>query len=168
MPCKTGTREAIEARRRRIREERERELTDPLGRFWRDLVERVDGPTDGLSGLTEREKQYFAVCLLDGEVCNGGYDQYFFNHAGAYYTHALLGLKDMGAEQTLALLLQAKQVLFAFNDVPEETVRRRAALRKSISASQTVLLDQLASLHWKDPDDLKLRCEAFARRHKLI
>lgn len=122
----------------------------------------------GFAGLSEMEKQYFAVCLLDGEICNGGYDQFFFDHAGSHYNYALLGLKDMGADQTLALLLQAKQVLFAFNEVPEETGRRRAAMRMNLSDSQTVLLEQLASLHWKDPDDLKLRCEAFARRHKLI
>jgi hypothetical protein len=168
MPCKTGTREAIEAGKRRIREERERELTDPFRRLWRDLVQRVDGPKDGFSGLSEMEKQYFAVSLLDSEMCNGGFDQYFFNDSGTYYSYALLGLKSMGADQVLALLMRAKHVLFAFNDVPEDTERRRAALRRNISDSHTVRLEQLDELYCKDPDGLRPRCEAFAERYKLV
>ena len=92
MPCKTGTRETIEAGKRRILEERESELTDPLRRLWHDLVQRVHDTTDGFAALSETEKQYFAVSLLDGEIYNGGFDQFFFNHSGAYYR--LLGLRD--------------------------------------------------------------------------
>jgi hypothetical protein len=168
MPCKTGKREIMEAGKRRIREERESDLTDPLRRLWRDLVKRVHDTTDGLADLSEMEKQYFAVCLLDGEIYNGGFDQYFFNHSGTYYSHALLGLESMGAAQALTLLLRAKHVLFAFNEVPEDTERRRAILQKSSSDSHTLRLKQLDELYGKDPDGLRLRCEAFAQRHKLI
>ena len=140
MPCKTGTREAIEAGKLLIREERERELTDPLRKLWRDLVQRVHDTTDGFAGLSETEKQYFAVGLLDSEIYNGGFDQFFFNHSGTYYSYALLGLKGMGADQVLTLLLQTKHVLFAFDDVPEDTERRHAALRNKISESHTLRL----------------------------
>lgn len=168
MPCKIGTREAIEARKLLIREERGRELTDPLRKLWRDLVQRVHDTTDGFAGLSETEKQYFAVGLLDGEIHNGGFHQFFFNHSGTYFSYALLGLKSMGADQVLTLLIRAKHVLFDFNDVPEGTERRRAILQENISDSRTLRLNQLDELYWKDPDGLQLRCEAFAQRYKLI
>ena len=168
MPCKAGTRDALEASKRRMQEERDRELTDPLRRFWRNLVHRVHDTAGGFAGLSEAEKQYFAVSLLDGEVCNGGFEQYFFNSSGTYYSYALLGLKSMGADQVLTLLLRAKHVLFAFDDVPEDTERRRATLRKKISDSQAQLLEQLDELYYGGPDGLRLRCEAFAQRYKLV
>ncbi|WP_199805623.1 DMP19 family protein [Bradyrhizobium lablabi] len=168
MPCKAGTREALEAGKRRIREEREQELTDPLRKLWRDLVRRVYDTKDGFAGLSEAEKQYFAVGLLDGDIYNGGFDQYFFNSSSTYYSHAVLGLESMGASQALALLQRAKHVLFAFNEVPEDTDRRRATLRKNTSESHALRLRQLDELYWKDPDGLQRRSEAFAQRHKLV
>jgi hypothetical protein len=63
------------------------------------IVQRVHDTTDGFAGLSETEKQSFAVSVLDGEIYNGGFDQFFFHH---------------------------------------------------------------------DPDGLRLRCEAFAQRYKLI
>lgn len=64
MPCKSGMREAVEAGERRIREERERELTDPLRKLWRNLVQCVHDTMDGFAGLSESEKQYFASAYL--------------------------------------------------------------------------------------------------------
>src|SRR6185369_14940424 len=93
MPCKDGRREAIDARKREIRREREWELADPFRRLWLDLV-RATETTAGFAGLSEVEKQYFAVGLLELEVYNGGFDQYFFNSSGSFYRYAVLGLES--------------------------------------------------------------------------
>jgi hypothetical protein len=78
MPCKGGYRKDIEEGRRRIEEEKKRR-DSPGDRFWRSLVDRVHRTPEGYGGLTEAEQVDFAVCVLEGEVYNGGFEQYFFN-----------------------------------------------------------------------------------------
>lgn len=167
-PCKAGTREPIEAARARNKEERERENTDPLRLLWRNLVHRAYEANDGLSGFSEAEKQYFAVGLLDGEVYNGGFDQFFFNSSGSYFKYAIAGLEAMDAQQSLVLLQRAKQVLFDFDEVYEDTEKRRAFLLQRVSDSRTKRLEELDAQYWKDPDSLAIRSEQFARSKGLV
>jgi Domain of unknown function (DUF4375) len=96
MPCKGGYRESIEKGKRYIREERERRLTGPFRKLWVSLVEKVHQSPTGFDGLSHREKLYFAVGLLEGEVYNGGFHQYFFNNSGSYYSYAEEGLIALG------------------------------------------------------------------------
>jgi hypothetical protein len=79
---------------------------------------------------------YFAVCCFDGELYNGGFDQFFANSSGSYYQHALVGLEELGAQQVVELLRRAKQVLFDFAEVPTDTGQRRMLLRTTCSDRQ--------------------------------
>lgn len=167
IPCKRGNRESIEAQRKWGREQRERELNDPMLKRWRELVHHVAQSEDGFASLSTSEKEYFAVCLLDGEVYNGGFDQYFFNSSGEYYNHAVSGLENMGASKTLLLLRRAKQVLFDFSDCPEDTEQRRKVLRNSSSPSRDKRLDQLDAEYCQDPDKLGEHIQKFANEHGL-
>jgi|SRR5450631_1380688 len=128
MPCKGGYRESIEEGKRYIREERERMLTDPYRKLWVSLVELVYHSPSAFDGLSHSQKLYFAVRLLEGDVNNGGFHQYFFNDAGSYYAYAEEGLIAVGAFQTLELLLEAKGVLFPSAPVPISIAERRRAL----------------------------------------
>lgn len=168
MPCHTGTRGRIEAARERYREERERDRTDPFRALWRDLVHRVHQTPSGFEGLSEAERRYFAVCLLEGEVYNGGFDQYFSNSSGSHYKDAVAGLEIMGAHRSLDLLRRAKQILFGFDEPPTDTGRRRAVLRATADESQSKRLDSLDSLFYEDPDELGAKLERFARDRGLL
>ena len=158
----------MEAARKWHKEQRERERTDPFRKLWLALVHRVHETPQGFSGLSEVEKQYFAVGLLDGEVYNGGFDQYFFNSSGCHYKHALLGLEEIGAKQSIAILQRAKQVVFGFDEVPEDTEKRRKLLQKLASDSRTKRLEELDAQYYRDPDGLSARIDAFARAHGLV
>jgi hypothetical protein len=168
MPCKNGIREALDEAKQRYRKERELDLHDASWKFWRDLVHRVHDGRDGFAGLSEPEKQYFAVGILHGDVFNGGFDQYFFNSSGSYYQHAVAGLEKMGANQACALLQRAKHVLFGFDEVPVDTASRRAKLIAHGSSSRTARLELLDHLYWEDPDELALKVAAFAKDHGLL
>lgn len=128
IPCKGRYRDSIEEGKRCIREERERRLTDPYRKLWVSLVEQVHHSATGFDGLSHPQKLYFAVRLLEGDVYNGGFDQYFFNDSGSYYAYAEEGLIVLGALQTLELLQEAKEILFPGVLVPVETGERRRAL----------------------------------------
>jgi Domain of unknown function (DUF4375) len=158
----------MEASRRWCREHREQDKTDPARIYWRALVERVYKTETGFEGLSEPEKKYFAVCYLEGEVYNGGFDQFFSNSSGDYFKYALAGLEDIGAERALELLRRAKQVLFDFGDVSSDTEMRRALMCKNSSRSRDSRAEELDELYWKDPDSLGDRLEKYARAHKLF
>ena len=114
MPCKIGTRESIEAAKLYYQRERDLDKIDPFRKLWRELVRRVYETDLGYAGLSDAEKKYFAVGLLEGEVYNGGFDQYFFNSSSDYYSDAEIGLEEMGAVQSLSLLKRAKEIVFGF------------------------------------------------------
>jgi hypothetical protein len=88
MPCETGTRERIDAGRRWHEERGERE---PSRALWLSLVDRVHNTPSGFAGLSGPEKIYYSVVLMEGEVYNGGFDQYFFNRAA----HCRKGLLEI-------------------------------------------------------------------------
>lgn len=168
LPCRSGTRERIEASKLRYREERESEKTDPLRKLWLDLVRRAHTETGGFDSFSQAERLYFAVGLLEGEVYNGGFDQYFLNSSADYYRYAIEGLQAMNAPNSLELLQRAKQVVFGFEEPDQDTGRRRMFLRRAADASRSKRLDSLDSLFYDDPDSLGEKIEQYARDQGLI
>ena len=167
MPCKTGTRESIEAGRDWHRQQRAREASDPFWRLWRILVHRVFESPEGFGGLSAAEQLYFAVGMLEGDVYNGGFDQYFFNASGAFYSYAERGLLELGAAQSLEILKAAKHVAFGEAKVPQAAKERRERLR-SLPREASAALEPLDEAFWKDPDGLAMRLQEFARGHGLV
>ncbi len=173
MPCKGDYRESIEDGKRRIREQREREITDPYRRLWLSLVEQVHHSPAGFDGFSQPQKLYFAVGLLELEIYNGGFHQYFFNDSGSSYTYAEEGLIALGAFQTLELLQEAKEVLFPDVSVPIKTGERRRMLPSypegdSLTPKWSKVLDDLDKRYWADSECITLRLKSFARNHGLV
>ncbi len=76
---------------------------------WRRYKETVRDPYDagqalGWDRLTPAEKHLLSIRMLDAEVNNGGFAQFFFNSSGDRWPEALAGLEAAGAEQHAALL----------------------------------------------------------------
>lgn len=168
MPCKSGTRADIEASKIAAKRERELDATDPFRIYWRQLVDRVHKPSTGKIPLSDLELQYWAVGCLSGEVYNGGFHQYFYNSSGATFAAALEGLKAMGALASLLLLQRAKQMIFGFVDVPEDSFARRTMLVAAESDSLWKRLQELDQEFCAAPDELAVRSEAFAIGHGLV
>jgi hypothetical protein len=103
-------------------EEEKKRRDGPWYRFWRSLVDRVHNAPEGFGGLTWAEQTYFAINVLHGEIYNGGFVQYFSNSSADCYPRAVDGLKELGATQSLKLLLEAKETLFGANPVPPKAV----------------------------------------------
>ena len=169
MPCKGGYRQSIEDSKRRVVEEREDERVHPFRRHWRSMVERVHNSPNGFDSLSEHEKLYYAVGLLQLEVYNGGFDQYFVNTSSSHYQYAEKGLTALGATDTLDLLHQAKEMLFPGTPVPEDAQTRRQALRGDAEGMRlNPKLDALDHRYWADPEELDSRLRAFALEHGLV
>jgi hypothetical protein len=169
MPCKGGYRKNIEAGKRRIEEDKKRRDSPPE-RFWRSLVERVYHTPAGFDGLTRAEQTYYAIRVLRGEVCNGGFQQYFFD--SDHYTLALEGLLEVGATQARTLVLQAKEILFGSqHELPALSARREILLSmlegNGGESDWSQRLEAVEQRFYEDPDQLDERMGAFARKHLL-
>lgn len=160
MACKQGIRKQIESSKACYQQQRE---PDPFRDYWKDLVRRVHATPDGFYRLSSQEQAYFSVCLLDGEVYNGGMHQFFFNSSGDYCCDALRGLEEMGAMRCRALLLKAKGELFPIGEPPRDTSTRRKILPKPSHD-----LDEIEREFWSDPDKLRDRLREYAFKHHLV
>jgi len=165
MPCKTGIRDSLEASKRRHEEQKK---YDPWRALWHSLVDRVYKTDAGFSGLSADEKIYYAVSILDGEVHNGGFHQFFWNSSGGMYREAVSGLEILGAYHQLELLLRAKQIAFPEGEPPGNCGERRQSLNSPASDMRTEALDEIDRAFWKESKTLHSRLTRFAEAKGII
>jgi hypothetical protein len=167
-PCKGGFRKNIEKGKKNREQQREFENSAER-KYWLALVNLVFETPQGIANLNHPEKTYYAVKCLVGDVYNGGFEQYFFNTSGDLYCYAIDGLHELGAENSVNLLLKAKEVLFGSAPVPIDQLSRRSIMITLADDSGPTFenLSLLDAEFWKDPDQLAEKCEGYARRHKL-
>jgi len=128
------------------------------------LVERVCQSPDGFETLAETEKLYYALTLLQHEVNNGGFHQFFFNSSGSYYDLIENGLATFDEPQTRELLHRAKEIVFAEMPVPVDMEVRRERMRECAPSD----LDELDQRFHSMPDTLTPKLKSFARERGLV
>jgi len=165
MPCKNGTRKSMEQAKENAIKERELDKTCPFRAYWRDLVDRVYDESLGFTSLNDEEKLYYSVYVLIGEVYNGGFVQFFDNTSGAQYRYAELGLIQMQAKESLALLRKAKLSLFGNQSVPIDQEERWGVMRQMTDEPD---IDNLDTEFYKDTDNLDNKTEEFAIKNGLV
>jgi hypothetical protein len=165
VPCLKGYRDNIERSREYYRKERELDRTCSFRAYWRDLVKRVHTENGGLGCLSDDEKIYFAVNVLNGEVFNGGFVQFFDNSSGEYYRHAELGLMQLGASDRLALLREAKNEIFGSDPVPTDQAQRFKYTNRLANEAR---LNTLDSKYYGLDDNLAGKLDEYAVAHGLV
>ena len=170
MPCKQGNRENIERSKEYWRKQRE---YNPLRELWKSLVQRVDRPEPGFSGLNSAEKLYFSLRVLEGEVYNGGFHQFFYNSSGEFYDQVVDGLTRLQAFASLKLLSEAKEILFGDADVPADRTERYNLMenRPETGAESTprrIRLEEIDKAYWKNPDSLGAKLDEYAETQGLV
>lgn len=175
MPCVRGNQLSIEARTRLLKEARQaREAVYASAeyRYWTALVGRVYGEPNGFVKLPSAERLYYLVNVLSGEVHNGGLDQFFTNSSGEHYAETVAALEEVGARQSLSLLLRAKAILFSDHVVPVDRTTRCEMMptwdeeRPGYDAAHEAL-NTLDKHFYADPDNLGQILENLAKTHGL-
>lgn len=130
------------------------------------LVDRVWSSPDGsgFATLSGDEKLYYAMTLLQDEVNNGGFHQFFFNSSGSYYELIESGLVTFDEPKIQELLQQAKRIVFADVAVPAELRTRRERMRDCATSQ----LDELDRRFYSLPDTLTPKLKAFAHEKGLL
>jgi hypothetical protein len=60
--------------------------------------------------LTKGQQAFFSTWILEGEINNGGFNQFYFNSSGQYSKMAEIGLKTIGAEKFSELTSRANKI----------------------------------------------------------
>ena len=102
-----------------------RQIPDPYQRYlqWSDYAatKHID---KGYDALSASERDLVHVFWLEGEVNNGGFEQFFFNTAGDYAMAAVDTLQRIGSSEALALLHQAISAFGADPPATDRTTRQ--------------------------------------------
>jgi len=165
IPCFNGTRETIESSRDYYRKLRE---YNPLIELWRSIADRVYKTQTGLAGLHPDERLYFAVGIFDGEINNGGFDQFFWNSSGDMYQDVIDGLQRLNAFESLRLLEQAALIIFRNGKVPQDRQIRVEELRSSENEIMSNELDSLDQAYYAKSEDINEILTQFAEKTNLI
>ena len=139
--------------RREIQENLEWRVIKPM---WDavDIYDTLQTLTNGLNSATPGQRAIFATTWLDSEVCNGGFDQFFYNSTGILTNEALLGFDRLMAIAHAELLGQAIG-LFPEGQVPSNRGERVELLETVVQKND---LDKLDHLYYK-LDKQKPLCE---------
>lgn len=74
--------------------------------------------------LNEFQKSVIFIEMLEGQVNNGEFDQYFFNSSGEYAHETLKALEEINALNMAEILNQAIKI-FPSSPIPKDTEVRR-------------------------------------------
>jgi len=171
MACKQGIRQSIEDSKIYYQEQKK---YDPVRELWSSLVDRVYKTDLGYAGLTPDERIYYSVCCLEGEVFNGGMEQFFSNSSGELYDDVVNGLLELKAFRSLALLTQAKDALFGDVDLPRDQQARNELMPEypdddSLDRPAWIeTLDKITTSFYEDLDGLGDRLDGFIRDRGLL
>lgn len=172
MACKQGIRKSLDASRAYYESLKE---YDPFRELWNSLVERSSNDPS-LGQLSREEQRYFAVTLLEAEVYNGGFDQFFWNSAGDHYHLAVAGLEELGAVASLAILKEAADTVFGSSGPPVDRAERWRVMDSKVRRLSEILtrhrqssrLERLDKQFYDDPDRLADRLTAYAEEKGVV
>lgn len=98
--------------------------TDIILRIGEIIWKKITAEDDSLSNLSEAERNFIYVDTLEGQVNNGGFEQFFFNSSGEYTYQVVAAYNAIGAIKTVKIIEEAI-MLFPVQPVPKDTDERR-------------------------------------------
>jgi hypothetical protein len=171
MACKQGIRKNLDQAKAYYEKLKE---PDPERDYWKLLIHRIYKTTQGYSGLSYPETIYYLGCVLQGEVHNGGFHQFFTNSSGDRYSETLDALEEIGAYESRRLLTLATE-LFFLSDTPSKDRTERYHQMPEYGEplcghdpNWQKKSDELDRAFWKNPDDLSGRLTSYGIQHGLF
>lgn len=117
---------------------------------------------DDFDRLNEFEKTFIYIDVLENNVTNGGFIQFFFNSSGQFAHEIFHAYMDIKAEKTIDLLTEAIH-LFPEIPVPKNLkIRQRILMKKE---SNIDLWDDLDTRFYKNEDNIIELTLAYVRNN---
>jgi hypothetical protein len=94
-------------------------------------LEGIHAGTAVVDALPDPLRWIWAMFLLDADVCNGGFNQYFYNSSGLWVDDAIAGYRAMGMPEYASIVDRAAATAVG----PKESeTRRRAREARTLEA----------------------------------
>jgi hypothetical protein len=119
----------------------------------------------GYEKLTEAEKVFVCIWGLEGEVNNGGFEQYYFNTSGDHALDAVKSLQAIGANHTATLVSRANGLFGPSGPSHDRDIRWRQL--DAFSESARNQLAQFDEEFFEYKGNLKQLLSAFVQKHSL-
>lgn len=116
---------------------------------YMEIVTKSD--TDKIDEFPQAVRDIYTVGLLEGEVNNGGFSQYFWNTEGQFAAHTLEVLKRIGAKETSSLLRRAMKL---YGAPPSGDVEEWYDRLEKVEAEHAEVLEDLDAHFYEGLDDL--------------
>lgn len=171
MACKQGIRKNIENSKAYYAKLKE---PDPERDYWTQLVHRIYKTPEGYTGLSYPENVYYLGCVLQGEVYNGGFHQFFTNSSGDQYAETLDALEELGAYESRRLLTLVTELFFPFDPPSRDRMERCQQVPECDEPNRghdpewAKKSEELDKSFWAKPDDLSRRLTDYGIRNGLF
>ena len=116
-----------------------------------------------LRQATRGERALYALWTVDGEVNNGGFEQFFVNTSGALTQEAIRGAREIGARRHERILRAA--VAPFQRGVPKDRAARQRALDEIPDATKESTFGTLDDEWYAADRELERRLIAYVRTH---
>lgn len=117
----------------------------------------------GYDTLAQPEKVFVCVWGLEGEVNNGGFDQYYFNSSGDHALDAVASLEAIGARHTANLVRQANALFGDAGPSPDRFTRQKQL--DTLGDAKTKKMNEIEQAFFKYEDKLGQLLEAYVSKN---
>ena len=118
----------------------------------------------GFNNLSEIEKTFICIWSLEGEVNNGGFDQWFFNSSGDWAFDTPPSLLRIGAEATAGIVEKAISY-FPDGNPSKNMIKRRKQMKKVTDIIETKW-NELDDKFYEYEDDLEMLLVQYIKKNK--
>lgn len=129
-----------------------------------DFISELCSYGDEMDKLTEPQKYFYYNQVLEREINNGGFNQYFINSSGDFAHETLLSLRAIGANTT-ADILQTAIDQFPDKKVPADR-DERIIIVESIEEIANQVWEELDQKYFEYQDDLNSLNLKYVLQHK--
>lgn len=130
----------------------EQDINDIWYEYAVSFVEKKNEAANGWAALTANEQEIAALWLLEVDVFNGGFMQFFCNWGEEAYLHALRALHTIGATQVLNIIKSAYGCMEHLKE--DERLTELWDIPKFLTIEQEQQLDTLDQQFWDNEDQI--------------
>lgn len=131
-----------------------------------ELTKLLDEDEVRTGGRNDVLARIDAVEMLDAEVRNGGFEQYFFNSSGNRWRFAKAGLEAMGSSGKLAILQEAIAVFGRAEPSTDRAIRHRQLSRLGEKGDEA--FGKLARRYYDDSENVMAMSARYAVANKHL
>ncbi len=78
--------------------------------IYENIKNDFDNEFQNIKKLSEGQQSFWSTWILEGEVNNGGFNQFYYNSSGQFAKMAEIGFKTIGAEKYAELTYHANKI----------------------------------------------------------